>query len=107
MPRISQFDVLRNHSISQPLTTPPQFHKPKPPQIKYVRRQRHHVDTPRNARLCSRYRSHRPHMNLTELLDAAASRWPQKPAIVEDSDTVSYAGLVERISTLAAQLQTL
>jgi long-chain acyl-CoA synthetase len=42
-------------------------------------------------------------MNLTELLDQAAARWPKKSAIVEDA-SVSYAELVQRVHTMAAQL---
>lgn len=46
-------------------------------------------------------------MNLTELLDSTASRWPQKPALIEGDTIVSYAELVERIAALASQLQAL
>ncbi len=46
-------------------------------------------------------------MNLTELLDKSTGRWPQKPALIEEDATVSYAGLMQKIAELAAQLQTL
>src|SRR5262245_19860246 len=43
-------------------------------------------------------------MNLTEQLDHAAARWPQKPALIEDSKVVTYATLVDRVSEMAARL---
>jgi long-chain acyl-CoA synthetase len=46
-------------------------------------------------------------MNLTELLDVTASRWPQKPALIEGGNIVSYEGLVRKIAELASQLQAL
>lgn len=46
-------------------------------------------------------------MNLTELLDQSAARWPEKPAIVEGDNAISYQELVARISGLTAQLQKL
>jgi long-chain acyl-CoA synthetase len=46
-------------------------------------------------------------MNLTELLDATASRLPQKPALIDDSTVVTYAGLVEVVGSFAARLDTL
>jgi len=46
-------------------------------------------------------------MNLTELLDRTASRWPQKPALIEGEIILSYAGLVQKIAELASQLQAL
>lgn len=46
-------------------------------------------------------------MNLTELLDVSAGRWPQKAAFVEDETAVSYAALAERIDSFAAMLKTL
>jgi long-chain acyl-CoA synthetase len=46
-------------------------------------------------------------MNLTELLDQTASRWPRKPALIEGEIILSYAGLVQKIAELAAQLQLL
>jgi long-chain acyl-CoA synthetase len=46
-------------------------------------------------------------MNLTELLDRTTIRWPQKPALVEGEIILSYAGLVQKISELASQLQAL
>ncbi len=45
-------------------------------------------------------------MNLTELLDRTANRWPQKTALVEGEDIVSYAGLVQKIAALASRLRT-
>ena len=44
-------------------------------------------------------------MNLTELLDAAAGRWPEKPALIEGNETVSYSGLVAKAACFTAQLQ--
>lgn len=46
-------------------------------------------------------------MNLTELLDHTAARWPQKPALVEESTVVSYGELARLVSELASQLQAL
>jgi long-chain acyl-CoA synthetase len=46
-------------------------------------------------------------MNLTELLDRTASRWPQKPAFIEGTVGVSYAELVERVAALATHLKAL
>lgn len=46
-------------------------------------------------------------MNLTELLDRTASRWPQKPALIEGEIVLSYADLVQKIAKLTAHLQTL
>src|SRR5664280_1341783 len=46
-------------------------------------------------------------MNLTELLDKTARDWPQKTALIEGDDTVSYAELVENTVVLAAQLRAL
>lgn len=46
-------------------------------------------------------------MNLTELLDTAAARWPQKPALIEETNVVTYAELVQRTNELAAKLQAL
>lgn len=46
-------------------------------------------------------------MNLIELLESTAGRWPEKPAIIEDSATVSYSELSEKVSGLATQLHTL
>ena len=46
-------------------------------------------------------------MNLTELLDRTATRWPQKTALIEGDNIVSYAGLVQKIAALASQLQAL
>jgi long-chain acyl-CoA synthetase len=44
-------------------------------------------------------------MNLTELLDRTAKRWPQKPALIEGEIILAYAGLVEKTMELASQLQ--
>jgi long-chain acyl-CoA synthetase len=52
---------------------------------------------------CSRFAD----MNLIEMLDSAAGRWPQKPAIIEDSNIISYAGLIEKVAAFASQLQAL
>jgi long-chain acyl-CoA synthetase len=46
-------------------------------------------------------------MNLTELLDKTASRWPQKSALIEGDISVSYAGLVQKIAAATLQLQAL
>jgi long-chain acyl-CoA synthetase len=46
-------------------------------------------------------------MNLTELLDRTASRWPQKAALIEGEIVLSYAGLVQKITELTAHLRTL
>ena len=46
-------------------------------------------------------------MNLTELLADAVRRHPQKIAFVEDSITVTYAVLAEKIASFAASLKTL
>lgn len=44
-------------------------------------------------------------MNLNELLDQAAAVWPAKPALVEDSRSVTYAELVQEIQNLAGLLR--
>ena len=46
-------------------------------------------------------------MNLTELLDNSVRRWPQKTAFVEESTTVSYSALAERIDSFATTLRGL
>jgi len=46
-------------------------------------------------------------MNLTELLDESAARWPEKPAVVEGDFAISYKALQTKISSLASQLQQL
>src|SRR5207248_5821898 len=46
-------------------------------------------------------------MNLTELLDLTACRWPQKPALIEGSTVVSYAALLEKVAAAGAQLKAL
>jgi long-chain acyl-CoA synthetase len=44
-------------------------------------------------------------MNLTELLDRAASDWPKKTALIEGDVLVSYADLAGKINDLALQLR--
>jgi len=46
-------------------------------------------------------------MNLTELLDESAVRWPKKPAIIEGDTAISYNELLAKISSLTSQLQSL
>lgn len=46
-------------------------------------------------------------MNLTELLDQTAARWPQKPALIEESTVVTYGELARQVGELANQLQAL
>jgi long-chain acyl-CoA synthetase len=46
-------------------------------------------------------------MNVTELLDKTAGRWQQKPALIEGEIILSYAGLIQKIAELAAQLHML
>jgi long-chain acyl-CoA synthetase len=46
-------------------------------------------------------------MNLTELLADTVRRHPQKIALVEDSTTVTYAALAEKIASFAVSLKTL
>ncbi len=46
-------------------------------------------------------------MNLTELLDTTAARWPQKPALIEDPAIVTYSELVQQTKELAAKLKSL
>jgi long-chain acyl-CoA synthetase len=46
-------------------------------------------------------------MNLSELLDESAARWPEKPAIIEGDVAISYKALQARISSLASQLRQL
>ncbi|HWN95277.1 MAG TPA: AMP-binding protein [Methylomirabilota bacterium] len=46
-------------------------------------------------------------MNLTELLDRAASSWPEKPALIEGENVVSYAALAEQAAAFASQLENL
>ncbi len=52
---------------------------------------------------------HRPQgdMNLTELLDRTASNWPDKVALIEGDDTVTYAGLAAHTESLAVALRSL
>ena len=45
-------------------------------------------------------------MNLTELLDATACRWPEKPALIEGDAIISYAELVAKIARFTSQLQS-
>jgi long-chain acyl-CoA synthetase len=44
-------------------------------------------------------------MNLTELLDQAVRRWPEKAAFLEGGSAVSYRQLVDRIDAAAVQLR--
>jgi len=46
-------------------------------------------------------------MDLTELLDDAASHWPTKPALIDGDTIVGYAELVACIADWASQLQKL
>ena len=46
-------------------------------------------------------------MDLTELLDGAASRWPLKPALIDGDTTVSYAKLVEEVEGWTSQWHAL
>ena len=46
-------------------------------------------------------------MNLTEFLDRSAERWPEKPALIEGDEVVSYAALNQHVNVLAASLGTL
>jgi len=46
-------------------------------------------------------------MNLTELLDQAAARWPMKAALIEEGNSLSYADLVENIAQISARLRTI
>ena len=66
--------------------------------------------TVRTARTYAEFRS-RPDiqddMNLTELLDKAASQWPQKPALIEGDVVVTYAGLVQQVNEWAAKFEGL
>lgn len=45
-------------------------------------------------------------MNLNELLDRTAQIWPAKPALIEETRTVTYAELVQQTRDFAAKLQT-
>src|SRR5262245_46303251 len=45
-------------------------------------------------------------MNLVELLNSSAQRWPDKSAIIDDGAATSYAALVENIRTLAERLRS-
>lgn len=46
-------------------------------------------------------------MNLTELLDQTAARWPQKPALIEDSTVLTYGDLARQVGEFSNQLQAL
>src|SRR6267154_6199104 len=46
-------------------------------------------------------------MNLTELLDQSAARWPEKPAVIEGDTAISYQALLTKISSLTSHLQGL
>src|SRR5262245_3141162 len=43
-------------------------------------------------------------MNMTELLDNAVSRWPDNPALIEGSSTISYSDLAAKTRGLAREL---
>ncbi len=45
-------------------------------------------------------------MNLSELLDHTASRWPDKTALVEESKVVSYAELLRAVDNMAVRLRS-
>jgi long-chain acyl-CoA synthetase len=44
-------------------------------------------------------------MNLTELLDCAAGRWPHKTALIDGTTKVSYSELAAQVAALASRLQ--
>lgn len=46
-------------------------------------------------------------MNLTELLNHAASRWPQKSAFIEGDKAISYSELAEQAADIATKLADL
>jgi long-chain acyl-CoA synthetase len=46
-------------------------------------------------------------MNLTETLEEAIRRWPEKPAFVEESTVVSYAELGQQVAIAAERLAAL
>jgi long-chain acyl-CoA synthetase len=46
-------------------------------------------------------------MNLIELINASAERWPDKPALIDGDAEVSYAALAESVRKLAGQLPAL
>ncbi len=46
-------------------------------------------------------------MNLIELLDHTARRWPSKTAVIEGENSLSYSDLSERISSFRNDLQSL
>jgi long-chain acyl-CoA synthetase len=46
-------------------------------------------------------------MNLTELLENAARRWPDRPAIITGDSVLTYAGLIQRIDALSSHLEPL
>lgn len=46
-------------------------------------------------------------MNLAELVESAAARWPQKPALIEEDTVVSYAELQSRVAEIARLLAEL
>src|SRR5439155_1051481 len=46
-------------------------------------------------------------MNLIELLNEAAGRFAHKPALIDASTTISYAGLMDEISALSLDLKKL
>ena len=46
-------------------------------------------------------------MNLTELLENTAVRWPQKPALVEDGSVITYGELAWHVGGLAQEIRAL
>ena len=59
-----------------------------------------------DAMKCLGLRCAQSDMNLTDLLDKTAGRWPNKPALIEGTTVVSYAELVQKSNQLAAQLKS-
>jgi acyl-CoA synthetase (AMP-forming)/AMP-acid ligase II len=43
-------------------------------------------------------------MNLTELLEQAARNWPQKPALIEGDNILTYAGLWQEVNVWAERI---
>ena len=46
-------------------------------------------------------------MNLIELLQSTADQCPQKAALIDGTEEISYTGLLDQVSELAARLQEL
>ncbi len=46
-------------------------------------------------------------MNLSELLEIAANRWPDKPALVEEGTVITYREVLDQVTRFAAQLSKL